>query len=147
MVNIKGLIATGPPQAPSYLLILRIVALVLSLACFIAGCYNVSVTQYFFLDTAGALAIFSGIWIWAVIGADIAFTMLLKAFYFRIGFLIGYALSIIFWLCAWAVGASYASDTLGIDNTFYRKFGGSAAAIAAIGAVLWCVSAVYFFVC
>jgi hypothetical protein len=149
MANAKGLIATGPPATPSFVFILRCVALVLSVACFIAGCYNVSLirritTFNFSTDAPGGLTIFTCIWTWIVLGLDIAFGLKLHKFYYRIGFFIGYILTIIFWLSTWALAAAAAGDTLDCGDTVCTQYGGSAAAIAALGAILWVLLIVIF---
>lgn len=67
--------------------------------------------------------------------------------YYRLVAVIAYALSIIFWLSGWAWCASWAgaylslADYYGIDglsyDNFAKKEGGSLAACAGLGAIVW----------
>jgi len=67
--------------------------------------------------------------------------------YYRIAAIIGYVLSIIFWLSAWAWAASNASVWLGVysgydygvvyDNSPFKSYGAALAACAGLGAVVW----------
>lgn len=73
-------------------------------------------------------------------------------FYFRIAVLIGYGTNCLFWLSGWAWSASIAALFLGdtcVQGTCFgptteeKRYGGSMAGAAAVGAVNWYVS--YFF--
>jgi hypothetical protein len=150
MANFKGLLAKGPPETPIFVLFLRIAALVLTLAVFVAACYNASLLDQIVLltqDEAGpaGLGIFTCIWTWGVVGTEIAFTMKLPHLYMRIVFVILDVLTLIFWLSTWAVAASVASDALeDRASTIAKKYGGSAAAIAGLGAIVWVILIVIF---
>lgn len=64
-------------------------------------------------------------------------------YYYRIAALIGYILGIIFWLSAWAWAASVAAFWLSYVCSYgycdgpFKGEGGSMAACAGLGAVVW----------
>jgi hypothetical protein len=66
-------------------------------------------------------------------------------FYYRIGVLVGYILSAIFWLTGWAWAASWAAYILSFDNYdsydnirgAWKLFGQTIAACAGISALIW----------
>ena len=141
-MNTHGLMAKGPPATPKFHFFLRIAALVLSVACFIPACYNASVATVIYtinFDNAspGGLAIFSCIWTWIVLALDIAFSLRLHSWYIRLVFFIGYILAIIFWLSTWALAARAAADVLECTFLECTRYGGSIAAVAALGAIIW----------
>ena len=73
----------------------------------------------------------------------LAFEFAMPNLYFRIGFIGALALNIIFWLSAWAWGASIASLYLGwggFDSSAGNKWGSSLAAASALGAFTWYVT-------
>jgi hypothetical protein len=94
-----------------------------------------------------------------VYGGAAALEIKFPQYFYRIGALVGYILTVIFWLSGWAWSASAASawlrsasysddvdDVLGrlVMGSIYKDnkaVGGSFAACAALGAVTWYVSA------
>jgi hypothetical protein len=86
-----------------------------------------------------------------VYGGGIALTHYSPDNFFRIGFLIGYIFSIIFWLSGWAWSASLAGVWLSAYDSYTRagyrvsnsdpgkQLGAALAVCAALGAVVWYV--------
>ena len=74
---------------------------------------------------------------WIIYGLSIGFELAAQNLFFRIGFLIAYILSVIFWLSGWAWAASWA----GVFLTGYvgagKNYGGALAGCAALGAIIW----------
>jgi hypothetical protein len=61
--------------------------------------------------------------------------------FYRIVAVVGYGLTVVFWLAAWAWSASSATVWLDVD----ARVGGALAGCAALGAVAWYASACLFF--
>lgn len=85
-----------------------------------------------------------------VYGGAAALEIKFPQYFYRIGALVGYILTVIFWLSGWAWSADAASAWLRVAShyvawgSFYKDHkavGGSFAACAALGAVTWYVSA------
>lgn len=82
-----------------------------------------------------------------VYGGAAALEIKFPQYFYRIGALVGYILTVIFWLSGWAWSADAASAWLrwaAWGSLFYKDHkavGGSFAACAALGAVTWYVSA------
>jgi len=84
-----------------------------------------------------------------VYGGGIALTHFSPSNFFRIGFLIGYIFSIIFWLSGWAWSASLAGVWLSYYDSYTRagyrvsnsdpgkQLGAALAVCAGLGAVVW----------
>lgn len=81
------------------------------------------------------------IWSFLIYGTALSLELWAQQFFFRIGALIVYILSIIFWLSAWAWSASEASIWLMSSAGGYYRYnsnvGGALAGAAAVGAVAW----------
>jgi len=127
----------------------------LSLVCLAMGAWaTASVGDYgiYVSGGAGGLVIFVAILTFIVYGGGIALEKFSPNNFFRIGFLIGYIFSIIFWLSGWAWSASVAgvwnSYTRAIgssrvsDNNPYKQLGAALAVCAALGAVVWVMAIV-----
>lgn len=143
----QGLIAKGVPPQPSWIIFLRIAILVLSVILLGLGAWNVSTVGSLAAGAgygAGGMVIFVTIWSFIVYGGATAVEMFAPHLFYRVAFLIGYILSIIFWLSAWAWSASWASVTLGTyyGHVYVSQFGVSSAACAGLGAVVWVLTIV-----
>ncbi|ETS83146.1 hypothetical protein PFICI_05022 [Pestalotiopsis fici W106-1] len=138
----KGLIAVGiPPALPRWLLYVQGAIIVLSVIILALSAYALSLFSGYGYSPGGApgYMIFLAIKSWIIYGATIFFVLKASQLYFRIGLLIAYVLSAIFWLAGWAWAASWAAAILGYyrGNSLASKFGGAMAGNAAIGAVVW----------
>jgi len=138
--------AKGPPPTPGFFIFLKIALGVLSFAVFIAACFNVAqlngILGYGSGAGAGGLAIWTCIFTWAFLGVEIFLGMSMHNLYIRIVFIIWLAFAFIFWLSTWAdaaAGAAVLSLCAGIGDSFCTKYGGSLAAVAAIGAFCWLI--------
>ncbi|KAI1750968.1 hypothetical protein F4782DRAFT_229887 [Xylaria castorea] len=95
---------------------------------------NVSETNYM-----------QSIWTWFIYGGMLAVEHCAPQLYYRIVFIVGQLLSVIFWIYAWAWAASWASYTLSFDNYnsynsiqgAWMTFGKTIAACAGTGAEVW----------
>ncbi|KAH6634615.1 hypothetical protein B0J18DRAFT_25940 [Chaetomium sp. MPI-SDFR-AT-0129] len=139
----QGLVATGVPPQPLWLLYIKIAILVLSLIVLALAAYSLSL----FPVGAGGFDIFIAIWSWLIYGTAGALELWAPQYFFRIGALIGYILSIIFWLSAWAWSASSAAVWMaygtGSIYSYDSKVGGALAGAAALGAVAWILNIVH----
>jgi lysylphosphatidylglycerol synthetase-like protein (DUF2156 family) len=80
-----------------------------------------------------------------VFGGALAIERWAPQFYYRVGFLVGHILTVIFWLTGWAWAASWAAYILSFDNYdsydsirgAWKAFGQSIAACAGLGALVW----------
>jgi hypothetical protein len=143
----QGLIAKGVPPQPSWIIFLRIAILVLSVILLGLGAWNVSTVGSYGAAVgvgAGGMVIFVTIFSFIVYGGATAIEMFAPHLFYRVAFLVGYILSIIFWLSAWAWSASWASLYLGTSYYYYgvSQFGVSSAACAGLGAVVWVLTIV-----
>ncbi|KAL9942399.1 hypothetical protein D7B24_003414 [Verticillium nonalfalfae] len=146
--NLKGLNTRTHPHVPSWFFIVQLVVLALGLGVFIASAYSLS-----FFDGYGYAGAYSGspgfllfaaLLIFIVVGSHIVLERLFSQWYFRLAFVIGYALTIIFLLSAWAWAASIARlfngdvcDAFGCYSNDGNGYGSAMAAGAALGAFAW----------
>lgn len=153
--DFKGLTTNSPPAMPFWWFIVQIVTCVLGLGMFIVACYCIHV-----LPGGGpqAFLLFDALMIWAVVGGFLAIQRFQPSLYYRIGFVSGYALLIIFVLAAWAWSASVAGPFLSYSDSLsvflgsdygnpWKGLGAGLAVGAAIGAIVWVlliVSLVFF---
>lgn len=70
-----------------------------------------------------------------VYGTTGALELWAPQYFYRIGALIGYILTVIFWLTAWAWSASDASAWISLLG--YRALGGALGGCAGLGAIAW----------
>ncbi|KAK4444943.1 hypothetical protein QBC34DRAFT_170940 [Podospora aff. communis PSN243] len=147
----SGLLARGPPPSPAWVTYIKYAILGLSLICLAMGAWATSIYggSYLFLYTSsGGMVIFVAIWNFIVYGGGLALEKFQPNNFFRIGLLIGYIFSVIFWLSAWAWSASLASLWLSIyssangfrNDDYYspvKQLGAALAVCAALGAVVW----------
>jgi len=128
----KGLIATGAPHEPAWLLYVKGAIIVLSLVVLALSAYALSAFAY---GGAPGFTIFLAILSWIVYGLSIGLSLAANHLYFRIGFFVAQILLIIFWLSGWAWAASWASLYSGYwgNRTVSSVMGG----IAGIGALVW----------
>ncbi|KAK4183045.1 hypothetical protein QBC35DRAFT_131515 [Podospora australis] len=148
MSSAHGLIARGVPPQPLWLLYIKIAILVLSLILLAMGAWAVSIFSggwYGYSGGAGGMVIFVTIFSFLVYGGAAAVELWAQHLFYRIAFFIGYILSIIFWLSAWAWSASSASVWLGYSwkGTEGHKEGQALAVCAGLGAVVWILTIVH----
>ncbi|KAL0933337.1 uncharacterized protein CTRU02_212300 [Colletotrichum truncatum] len=147
--NIRGLMGKGVPPTPSFFSIIRVSVMVLSLAVLAACAYNLSLlggvsgTSY---SGPPGFMLFVAIFTLLILGGAMILERFAPQIYFRIALLIAYGTNVLFWLSGWAWSASIAALFLGntcIGTTCFgptteeKRYGGSMAAAAAIGAVNW----------
>jgi hypothetical protein len=139
----SGLVAVGVPPVRPWLTYMRYAILGLSLVVLALGAWGVSLwSNAFIYGNPGGLIIFVCLWSFIVYGGATAVEMFAPHLFYRIGFLIGYIFSVIFWLSGWSWSASVASaflgygDILGYNNAF-NQFGAAMAACAGLGALIW----------
>jgi hypothetical protein len=131
-MNGKGLIAVGVPVLPFWLLIVRGVAIVLSLGVLVASAYYLSINRdlgfgYALPVNSGpaGFLIFDVIFTWGILGTMIAFEFFLQKLYYRIVFFVLLILDVIFWLAAWAWSAQLAAfwfgDFSSVSSSLWRK--------------------------
>ncbi|KAL1837344.1 hypothetical protein VTJ49DRAFT_3972 [Mycothermus thermophilus] len=133
----NGLIAVGVPPQPLWLLYIKIGILVLSLIIFCLSCFILSVVH----GSAAGMTLFVCLWSFIVYGGAAALEIWSPQYFFRVGALVGYILSTIFWLAGWAWSASDASIIL--RWTWRKDVGGCLAANAALGAFVWIANIVH----
>lgn len=136
----QGLIAVGVPPQPLWLLYIKLAILILALIVLALGAYAVSLLP-FTTGGSGAMDIFIGILCFIVYGTAGALELWASQYFFRIGALVGYILTVIFWLAAWAWSASDASFWLNYYR--YPSLGGSLGGCAGLGAIAWILSIVH----
>ncbi|GKT45756.1 uncharacterized protein ColSpa_05937 [Colletotrichum spaethianum] len=148
--NIRGLMGKGVPPTPSFFAIVRVAVLVLSLAVLAACAYCLSLLGAYSSSYTGppGFMLFVSLFTILVLGGAMAAERFAAHLYFRIAVLIGYATNCLFWLSGWAWTASIAALFLGntcIQSTCFaptteeKRYGGSMAGAAAVGAVNWYV--------
>jgi hypothetical protein len=130
----QGLAAVGVPPQPLWLLYVKIVILVISLVVLALGAYSLSLLPFGFGSGAGGMDIFVAILNFIVYGATGALELWAPQHFYRIGALIGYILTVIFWLSAWAWSASSASFWIYVR---YTDIGGALGGCAGLGAIAW----------
>ncbi|KAK1767998.1 hypothetical protein QBC33DRAFT_514288 [Phialemonium atrogriseum] len=137
MSSARGLLATGVPPAPVWLLYIKYAILGLAVVVLALSAYACS----FFGGGAAGFLIFIAIKTIIIYGGAIALEIYAPQYYFRIGLLIAYCLGVIFWLSAWAWAASTAAFWLSWA-VYSHGTGGALAGCAALGAVAWILSIV-----
>ncbi|KAK4035433.1 hypothetical protein C8A01DRAFT_17891 [Parachaetomium inaequale] len=140
----QGLIAVGVPPQPLWLLYIKIAVLVISLIVLALSAYALSL----FAAGAGGMDIFIAILSFIVYGTAGALELWAPQHFYRIGALIGYILTVIFWLAAWAWSASEASIWLrGVGwyygHSYYNSLGGALGGCAGLGAIAWILTIVH----
>ncbi|KAK4236032.1 hypothetical protein C8A03DRAFT_17280 [Achaetomium macrosporum] len=140
----QGLVAVGVPPQPLWLLYVKIVILVLSLIVLALAAYALSLTGDWYGGHPGGMDIFIAILSFIVYGGALSLELWAAQHFYRIGALIGYIFSIIFWLSAWAWSATWASVFLSPGGSRAdNSFGGALAGCAALGAVVWVLTIVH----
>jgi hypothetical protein len=145
----RGLTAPGVPPLPAWLLYIKgaiflLSIIILALSAYAISLYNGLLTFYYSSGAPGFL-IFLAIYTWIIYGAYTAIELKAQHFYYRIGALVAYVLSVIFWLTGWAWAASWAAQLgsftgfYGILDTFTSVMG----ACAGLGALLWILAIVH----
>ncbi|OAA56950.1 hypothetical protein SPI_07331 [Niveomyces insectorum RCEF 264] len=159
-MTVNGLLAKGaPPNLPAFVLPLRIAIVVLSVVVLALAAFAISVFGSY-ASYAGGYTGVSGLLIFVVVKTWIVFGVLafleyrMPHLYYRLVALVLYALSLVFWLSAWAWAASIAAFWLGTvcefgvcvgADSYAKKEGGALAACAGLGAVAWVLSIVNLF--
>ncbi|KAL2153785.1 hypothetical protein VTH82DRAFT_4940 [Thermothelomyces myriococcoides] len=137
-----GLAGVGvPPSQPVWLLYIKAVVIVLSLV--VMGLSGYVLSNQFIQGGPASLDMFTAIFSILTYGVTGAFELWLPNNFYRIGGMVCYPLSIIFWLSAWAYSAHGASVWISFGLT--AQLGGPMAGCAAIGAVIWVLTIVHFF--
>ncbi|KAK4121817.1 hypothetical protein N657DRAFT_635302 [Parathielavia appendiculata] len=139
-MGMRGLTAVGVPPQPHWLLYIKVAVLVLAviviaLAAWAMSLYNGGYPGGF----AGGMDHFIAILSFAVYGSAIGLEFAAPRFFYRIVYLVGYGLTVIFWLAAWAWSASSASAWI----SWSAQIGGALAGCAALGAVAWILTMVH----
>lgn len=143
---------------PFWLTILRIITIVLSLGVLISSAYHVSRLSYrghYYGDSGPAgFLIFDVVYTWILLGFMLGAEYWAPQFYWRIAFIVALVLGVIFWISAWAWGASVSSHMLTYYDGWFGPrtgldgLGASLAASSALGAVVWVLFIVitFFFI-
>jgi len=154
----QALLARGvPANLPPVLLYLKIAILALSLIILAVSAYAISLFNswvgYYGGNGVGGLNVFVVIKTFIIYGIAIAFQFRFPHLFYRIAAIALYAISVVFWLSAWAWSADLAafwltwSDGYVDDGVFYdptvRNEGAALAVCAALGAVVWVLSIVH----
>ncbi|TEA19478.1 hypothetical protein C8034_v009668 [Colletotrichum sidae] len=154
--NIRGLMGRGVPPTPTFFSILRVAVMVLSLAVLAACAYNLSLLGGYSGSYTGppGFMLFVALFTLVVLGGASAMERFAPHLYFRLALLIAYGTNVLFWLSGWAWSASIAALFLGDTcisgicfgpTTEEKKYGGSMAAAAAVGALNWIMMTVVLF--
>ncbi|KAK4163206.1 hypothetical protein QBC43DRAFT_213424 [Cladorrhinum sp. PSN259] len=142
MANSQGLVKTGVPPQPLWLLYIKIAIIVLSLITLGLAAWAIDMLGGFYwyggsYTGTGGMVVFTSIWSFIVYGAAVVLELWAPHFFFRLGALIGYILHIIFWLSAWAWSASAAAWTSS------GNYAAATGACAGLGALIWVLSIVH----
>jgi len=141
-MSAQGLVAVGVPPQPLWLLYIKIAVLVISLIVLALAAYALSILPV----GPGGMDIFIAILSFIVYGTAGALELWAPQHFYRIGALIGYILTVIFWLAAWAWSASGASVFLGGWSryySYYNSLGGALGGCAGLGAIAWVLTIVH----
>ncbi|KAK3994853.1 hypothetical protein QBC44DRAFT_260911 [Cladorrhinum sp. PSN332] len=141
-MSTQGLVKTGVPPQPLWLLYIKIAILVLSLITLGLAAWAISMWGGYYwyggsYSGTGGMVIFTSILSFIVYGGAAGIELWAPHFFFRIGAFIGYILHIIFWLSAWAWSASAAAWAGG-------DYAAATGSCAGIGAIIWVLSIVHF---
>ncbi|KAI0553577.1 hypothetical protein F4679DRAFT_529653 [Xylaria curta] len=150
------LVARGVPTYPKFFVYVVGLIILLSTVVLALAAYAESLSgNYYYESDVPCFLLFVSIWTLLIYGGLLVIERCVPRFYYRIVFIIGQLLSVIFWITAWAWAASWASYTLSFDNySSYDKIRGAwmtygkiIAACAGIGAGVWvfCIFAVIMF--
>jgi len=148
-----GLTAKGPPpNAPKFLLYIKIAILALSVIILALSIYSLAI----FGGGSGGLLIFVVIKTFLIYGILTFLEFKMPHLFFRLVAVIAYAISLVFWLSAWAWSAAIAGLWLHYSSVYgslysssyyyYGNYGAAGAALAAcagLGAVVWVLSIVH----
>ncbi|KAJ0305298.1 hypothetical protein COL5a_008914 [Colletotrichum fioriniae] len=154
--NIRGLMGKGAPPTPTFFSIVRVAVLVLSLAVLASCAYCLSLLGSYSSSYTGppGFMLFVSLFTLLVLGGAMILERFAAHFYFRIAVLIGYGTNCLFWLSGWAWSASIAALFLGdtcVQGTCFgptteeKRYGGSMAGAAAVGAVNWVLMTIVLF--
>ncbi|KAI1733613.1 hypothetical protein F4680DRAFT_441033 [Xylaria scruposa] len=149
-------VARGAPMCPKFFVYVVGLIILLSIAVLALAAYAESLSgNYYYESDVPCFLLFVSIWTLLIYGGTLVIERCVPQFYYRIVFIIGQLLSVIFWITAWAWAASWASYTLSFDNySSYDKirgawmtYGKTIAACAGIGAGVWvlCIGALIVF--
>ncbi|EGS21898.1 uncharacterized protein CTHT_0037710 [Thermochaetoides thermophila DSM 1495] len=134
----RGLIETGVPPQPQWILYVKAAIIFLATIVFALGAYGCSL-GYLASGGVAGMDIFIAIWTYIVYGGTLAVEHYRPDMFYRIVALIGYILATIFWLSAWAWSANVAALWLDLSwkGTDAHNLGGAMAGAAATGAINW----------
>ncbi|KAI8623869.1 hypothetical protein F5Y19DRAFT_344773 [Xylariaceae sp. FL1651] len=153
----KGLIARGVPHLPGFFIYITGSIILLSIIVLALAAYAQSLSgnsSYYYDSGVSGFLLFAAIWTWLIHGGALAVEHLAPRFYYRIGVLVGYILSVIFWLTGWSWAASWAAYILSFDNYdsydnirgYWKAFGQTTAACAGLGALVWLLCIITLFI-
>ncbi|KAJ0158602.1 hypothetical protein CTA2_11239 [Colletotrichum tanaceti] len=154
--TIRGLMGKGVPPTPALFSVVRVATLVLSLAVLAACAYCLSLLGAYSSSYTGppGFMLFVSLFTVVVIGGAMAAERFAAHLYLRVVVLVGYAVTCLFWLSGWAWSASIAALFLGnkcIQGTCFgptteeKRYGGSMAGAAAVGAINWVLMVIVLF--
>ncbi|KAK1635026.1 hypothetical protein BDP81DRAFT_322719 [Colletotrichum phormii] len=166
--NIRGLMGKSAPPTPTFFSIVRIAVLVLSLAVLAACAYCLSLLGSYSSSYTGPPGFmlfvvsrftdrtqrYQSLFTLLILGGAMMVEHFAAHLYFRIAVLIGYGTNCLFWLSGWAWSASIAALFLGdtcVQGTCFgptteeKRYGGSMAGAAAVGAVNWVLMTIVLF--
>ncbi|TQN71409.1 hypothetical protein CSHISOI_03951, partial [Colletotrichum shisoi] len=154
--NIRGLMGKGVPPTPALFSVVRVATLVLSLAVLAACAYCLSLLGAYSSSYTGppGFMLFVSLFTVVVLGGAMAAERFAAHLYLRVVVLVGYAATCLFWLSGWAWSASIAALFLGntcIQSTCFgptteeKRYGGSMAGAAAVGAINWALMVIVLF--
>ncbi|WQF86052.1 hypothetical protein CDEST_11066 [Colletotrichum destructivum] len=172
--NIRGLMGKGVPPTPVFFSVVRVATLVLSLAVLAACAYCLSLLGAYSSSYTGppGFMLFvvlasresspvrkrssevKSLFTVVVLGGAMAAERFAAHLYLRVVVLVGYTATCLFWLSGWAWSASIAALFLGntcIQSTCFgptteeKRYGGSMAGAAAVGAINWVLMVIVLF--
>ncbi|KAM5353717.1 hypothetical protein ACJ41O_000367 [Fusarium nematophilum] len=136
----QGLTGTGVPKMPFWMTIIRGAALALSFGILIAAAHHLSHSGEFYRfygsSSPAGFLIFNSIFTFLVLGGMLASEFFAPQLYFRLAFISGLTLAVIFWLSAWAWAASFSSDLYNLYGAGRYAQSNTWAASLVAGAVL-----------
>ncbi|KAM7218172.1 hypothetical protein V8F06_006463 [Rhypophila decipiens] len=145
MAQTHGLLAKGVPPQPVFLFYIKIAILVLSVI--ILGLAAWAITILPIGNGPAGFTIFCTIVTFIFYGGALGLELGAPQFFYRIAALVLYALSLIFWLTAWAYCASGASALLAWYGGYLgpgKNLGAALGASAGLGAIVWILAIVHF---
>ncbi|KAI5866810.1 hypothetical protein GGS23DRAFT_290241 [Durotheca rogersii] len=150
---VSAFAARGVPPYPKFIPYMRGVLILISIVILGLAAYAISVNGEAPSGHSSGVPgylLFLVVFTWVAHGIPIILEVIAPRFYHRLGVLVLYTLSVLFWLIGWAWSASWASYALSLDNTdekwanggSWKTLGSALGASAGFGAVTWIVAIV-----